>query len=282
MAPRSAEATPAMRKPMTSVGTAPSRAMKSEPGSAAIANRTIGRPERMPTSVPDRRRSDWIDKMTGGTARMLSRRPTPASQSRPAATQNSRMALPAAAFAVLLRIPCSRGEDPSRAIDPVPSPLAGEGARASAAQRGRVRGCLHPCAVANTPHPARLPPLRFGRLAILSRTELGPARVRHFKWPKSDLSDFGWERVAECSARARCNRSRRALEARERFVDLEAARLGFFALLALAFDHVLRRAGDEVGIGELGVDAGDVGFNARHFLLEARFLGGEVDHPLER
>src|SRR5262249_22493627 len=76
--------------------------------------------------------------------------------------------------------------------------------------------------------------------------------------------------------------SRRALEARERFVDLEAARLGFFALLALAFDYVLRRARDEVGIGELGVDAGDVGFNARHFLLEARFLGGEIDHPLER
>src|SRR6266540_1033905 len=129
-----------------------------------------------------------MSKMTGGTARMLSRRPTPASQSRPAATQNSRMALPAAASAVL--IPCS----------------------------------------------------------------------------------------------SRCERaySRRALEARERFVDLEAARLGFFALLALAFDHVLRRAGDEVGIGKLGVDAGDVGFNARHFLLEARFLRGEVDHPLER
>src|SRR5262245_51353254 len=42
-----------------------------------------------------------MSKMTGGTARMLSRRPTPASQSRPAATQNSRMALPPAAlFAV--------------------------------------------------------------------------------------------------------------------------------------------------------------------------------------
>src|SRR5262249_37043578 len=56
--------------------------------------------------------------------------------------------------------------------------------------------------------------------------------------------------------------SRRALEARERFVDLEAARLGFLAPLALAFDHILRRARDEVGIGELGVDAGDIGFNA--------------------
>src|SRR5262245_10018779 len=76
--------------------------------------------------------------------------------------------------------------------------------------------------------------------------------------------------------------SRRALKARERFVDLEPARLRLLALLALAFDHVLRRARDEVGIGELGVDARDIGFNARHFLLEARFLGSKIDHPLER
>src|SRR5215470_16091202 len=110
MAPRNAEATPAMRKPRTSVGMAPSRAMKSEPGRAAIANRIIGRPERMPTSVPDRRRSAWIDKITGGTARMLNRRPTPASQSRPVATQNSRMALPAAAFFALV-CPASHARD---------------------------------------------------------------------------------------------------------------------------------------------------------------------------
>src|SRR6266545_1302978 len=30
--------------------------------------------------------------------------------------------------------------------------------------------------------------------------ELGPARVRHYEWPKSDISDFGWERVTECAA----------------------------------------------------------------------------------
>src|SRR4029077_12054412 len=40
--------------------------------------------------------------MTGGTASTVSRRLTPASQSRPIATQNSRMALPAAAFALRL------------------------------------------------------------------------------------------------------------------------------------------------------------------------------------
>src|SRR5437016_13116200 len=71
MAPRSAEAMPAMTKPVTRVGNAPKRAIKSDPGSAAIANRIVGRPERRPTSVPDRRRSDWISAMTGGTARML-------------------------------------------------------------------------------------------------------------------------------------------------------------------------------------------------------------------
>src|ERR1700730_19371254 len=120
---------------------------------------------------------------------MLTRTPTPASESRPVATQNSRMALPAAtSFAVL--VPCS--------------------------------------------------------------------------------SHCGREN------------SRRALETRERFVDFEPARLGFFALLAFAFNHVLRRARDEVGVAELGVDAGDVGCNARHFLLEARFFGGEIDNPLER
>jgi hypothetical protein len=40
--------------------------------------------------------------MTGGTARMVNRKPTPASQSRPTATQKSRMVLPDAAFAVLV------------------------------------------------------------------------------------------------------------------------------------------------------------------------------------
>src|SRR5262249_1057655 len=139
--------------------------------------------------------------MTGGTARMLSRRPTPASQSKPAATQNSRITLPAAAFFALV-CPASH-------------------ARAEARRRRATPG-------------------------------------------NDDVS------------------SRRALEARERFVDLEPARLRLLALLALAFDHVLRRARDEVGVAELGVDAGDVGCNARHFLLQARFLGGKIDHALAR
>src|SRR5262245_25128437 len=101
MAPRSADATPAITRPATRVGNAPMRGIKSDPGSAAIANRIVGRPERRPTSVPDRRRSDWMSAMTGGTARTVSRRFTPASHSRLPAIQISRMALPAAAFAVL-------------------------------------------------------------------------------------------------------------------------------------------------------------------------------------
>src|SRR5215831_9744487 len=44
-----------------------------------------------------------MSKMTGGTARMLSRRPTPASQSKLTATQNSRMALPAATYSALVK-----------------------------------------------------------------------------------------------------------------------------------------------------------------------------------
>ena len=52
---------------------------------AAPANSTIGRPDRMPTWVSDRCRSSWISGMTGGTARMVSRSATPASQSRASA-----------------------------------------------------------------------------------------------------------------------------------------------------------------------------------------------------
>src|SRR5262249_26857697 len=237
MAPRKAEATPAMTKPMTSVGIAPKRAMKSEPGSAAIANRTIGRPERTPTSVPDRRRSAWIGKMTGGTARMLSRRPTPASQSRPVATQNSRITLPAAAFFALV-CPASHARD------------------------GRPAGNVGGDPVEPRIHLSRKK--GFTKMDGLPGLKRVYARLQRAMPGNDDVS------------------SRRAFEARERFVDLEPARLGFFALLALAFDHILRRARDEVGIGELGVDARDIGFNARHFLLEARFLGGEIDHPLER
>ena len=98
MPPRRPDATPAISKPPTKVGKAPKRAINSEPGSAAMANRMSGRPERIPISVPDSLRSAWINGMTGGTARMVSRSPTPASQSRLAAAQNSRMDAPGCGF----------------------------------------------------------------------------------------------------------------------------------------------------------------------------------------
>src|SRR5262249_35160314 len=239
MAPRSAEATQAMSRPATSVGSARRRAMNSEPGSAASANRIMGRPERMPTSVPERRKSDWISAMTGGTARMLSRSATPASHSRPPAIQSSRMALPAAASAALKH---------ASAAYSVPSPPpCGEGLGVGVHQRITAR----------TPTPAlRADPPHKGE---------GKERVCRWRLFLSTRIDSG-----------------RPLQAIERLVDLEPPRLGFFALLALALDHIFWRAGDEIGIGELGIDAGNVGFDPRHPLLQPRFLGGKIDPPLER
>src|SRR5260370_4358096 len=222
MAPRSAEAMPAMTRPITNVGNAPRRAMKSDPGSAAIANRTVGRPERRPTWVPDRRRSDWMSAMTGGTARTLSRRLTPASHSRLPAIQIFRMALPAAAFFQRIMRGQKRVED---------------------ARKRAYAPRIH-----------------------LLRT--------------STSCKAGW--IAGSSPAMTDPSLRRAFETRERFVDLCPARFGLLALLALAFDHILRSAGDEIGIGELGIDAGDIGFDARHLLLEPRFLSREIDHVLER
>src|SRR5262249_6996487 len=164
-----------------------------------------------------------MSKMTGGTARMLSRRPTPASQSRPAATQNSRMALPAATYSALVKHASA-----TQSVDSPPP--CGEGFGVDVLLCGNARASPH------HPHPgAGLRPSPQG-------VGYGPSCPLVLPPPTRFLS-------------------RRALEPRERFVDLEAARLGCFALLALAFDYVLRRARDEVGIGELGVDAGDVGFN---------------------
>src|SRR3954471_16533062 len=85
---------PAIVSPATRIATAPKRAISSEPGRAARPNRTIGRPVRIPISVPDSCKSAWMSEMTGGTARIVSRNPTPASQSKLAASQKSRMGAP--------------------------------------------------------------------------------------------------------------------------------------------------------------------------------------------
>jgi hypothetical protein len=46
-----------MTSPPIAVATAPKRAISSDPGTAAHANRTTGSPARMPTSVSDMCRS---------------------------------------------------------------------------------------------------------------------------------------------------------------------------------------------------------------------------------
>src|SRR5262249_33189062 len=84
-----------------------------------------------------------MSKMTGGTARMLSRRPTPASQSKPVATQNSRMALPAAASFALVK----HGSAAQSVGSPPP---CGEGLGVGVAVVARV--AFHNF----DPHPARL------------------------------------------------------------------------------------------------------------------------------
>src|SRR6516165_10123761 len=80
--PRSAPAMPATMSPMIAAAAAPSRAMISEPGTAASANRSDGRPVSTPTSVSLSARSAWISGMTGGTARMVRRSPMPTSHNR--------------------------------------------------------------------------------------------------------------------------------------------------------------------------------------------------------
>src|SRR5215475_14272580 len=93
-----------------------------------------------------------MSKMTGGTARMLSRRPTPASQSRPAATQNSRMALPAATYSALVKHASAR-----QSVDS-PPPCGeglGRGAGGGGGRGGGGGGGRRP------PPPARAP--RGGR-----------------------------------------------------------------------------------------------------------------------
>jgi hypothetical protein len=65
--------------PIASAVRTPRRAISSEPGTAAKANSIDGNPVRIPIWVALRRSSSWISGMTGGTAKMVSRKPTPAS-----------------------------------------------------------------------------------------------------------------------------------------------------------------------------------------------------------
>ena len=58
----------------------PARAASSDPSTAASANKETGNPVSMPISVAESWRSSLINVITGGTARTVSRNPTPASQ----------------------------------------------------------------------------------------------------------------------------------------------------------------------------------------------------------
>ena len=84
--PRSAEPIATSNRPPTSAVVTPSRATSSDPASAAIANSAGGMLDRRPTSVALKAKSSRIIASTGGTARIVSRSPTPASQSSISAT----------------------------------------------------------------------------------------------------------------------------------------------------------------------------------------------------
>src|SRR5437899_4785637 len=62
------------------------------------------------------------------------------------------------------------------------------------------------------------------------------------------------QRVLQCITNFGSGALGHTLQPLQRFADLGAPALRLLALLALALDHLLGCAGDEVGVGELGVD----------------------------
>src|SRR5579863_1242624 len=84
-APRSAEPPAVSTNPATIAATAPIRPTSLEPAKAAAANRMIGRPVRIPISVPDRPSSSRNIGITGGTARIGNRSALPTSHKSPRA-----------------------------------------------------------------------------------------------------------------------------------------------------------------------------------------------------
>ena len=81
-APRAAAAMAVMKNPPIATRSTPSRAISSEPGTAASANMVSGMPISAPTCVSLMCRSSWISGRIGGTTSSGSRMATPASQSR--------------------------------------------------------------------------------------------------------------------------------------------------------------------------------------------------------
>src|ERR1700674_5370928 len=89
--PRNAEPRATSISPPTNAAVAPKRATSSDPANAAIANNAGGMLLRRPTSVALKSKSSRIIAMTGGTARMVSLSPFPASHSRATAIHFSRL-----------------------------------------------------------------------------------------------------------------------------------------------------------------------------------------------
>src|SRR6516225_12191522 len=71
--------------------------------------------------------------------------------------------------------------------------------RPGSSGRSRSRKLTHSLSCpAQAGHPVFADNVHYGAtvsVRSLSSPEIGLARVRHLKWPKSDKSDFGWERV---------------------------------------------------------------------------------------
>ncbi len=89
-APRAAAASALTMRPAISAGRAPKRAMMSEPGTAAAANRSDGRPANAPIAVSERSRSRWMNGSKGGTASTVMRKAAPLSQMRPSEVKSRR------------------------------------------------------------------------------------------------------------------------------------------------------------------------------------------------
>ena len=69
---------------------------------------------------------------------------------------------------------------------------------------------------------------------------------------------------------------------RHRLFQPPRQRCGLGAFFLLLVDHLFRRAGDEIGIFELGVDSGDFAFGLLQFLFEARAFPRKVDDIAQR
>ncbi len=89
--PRTAPNSAIVPSPITSAMRRPSRAMSSEPGTAAEASSSTGSDTSAPTAFSSRCRAWWMLGMSGGTESRVSRRSIPPSQRSSRRTQSARV-----------------------------------------------------------------------------------------------------------------------------------------------------------------------------------------------